>query len=175
MWNLGLLGASLPLPVSNYELIESAILASNTPSVTFSNLNTYSSTYKHLQIRYVWNSTIAAETRIRYNGDTGANYRRHFLQGNGSSVISGSQPDAVAGGYNEVTNPTSTIIDILDFSSTTKNKTSRAVWGFTGNGYIGMVSGLWFATPQAITSIELSPTSGNYATGSRFSLYGIKG
>ena len=161
--------------LSDYELIQTTVLGSSQPSVTFSSLDTYSSTYKHLQLRYVWNSTSSAEVNVRYNGDTGSNYRRHYLQGDGSSVISASDLSAAVGGYNIVTNPTATIIDILDFSNSSKTKTSRTMWGFTTSGYIALASGLWFATPQAITSIVLSPTAGNFATGSRFSLYGIKG
>jgi hypothetical protein len=69
-----------------------------------------------------------------------------------------------------------TIIDILDFSSTSKNKTVRALSGFAqGSGQELMIaSGFWNST-NALTSIEISTGNANLVANSRFSLYGIKG
>jgi hypothetical protein len=49
-------GGGGPL-ASDYELISTQILTSPQSSITFSSLGTYSSTYKHLQVRAVARST----------------------------------------------------------------------------------------------------------------------
>ena len=69
------------------------------------------------------------------------------------------------------------VVDILDYTSTTKNKTVRSIGGLDNNGggqmYIN--SSLWYATPAAITQIDITPELGNFAQYSQFALYGIKG
>ena len=162
----------------NYDLIETTILGSAASSVTFSSLATYASTYKHLQIRYaVFNST-AYWFALRLNGDTtNANYRSHRLVGNGSTVSSGSQAGDADGMpifslYGSSTQPGSGIIDIIDAYSTTKNKTLRA---FSRNSTdVALSSGLYINT-AALTSIELRTQGYDLQSGSRISLYGIKG
>jgi hypothetical protein len=170
-------GAAAPI-VSDYELISTTLISTSTPSVTFSSLGTYSSTYKHLQIRYaVFNST-AYWFALRLNGDTtNANYRTHRLVGNGSTINTGSEagdPDGmpIFCLYGSSTQPGSGIIDILDAYSTTKNKTLRA---FSRNSSdVALSSGLYINT-AALTSIELRTQGYELQSGSRISLYGIKG
>ena len=180
----------------SYELIETTILGSSATSITFSNLGTYSSTYKHLQVRYVARSDRSTfsqeEIRIRLNGvTTNTSYDMHFLQGDGATVYSsnntadnansnivgtltasGSQTGAFAAG----------VLDILDAYSTTKNKTIRNLSGQEsqnaggfGGRFINLMS-LLFSSTDSTTSVTLLPMNGpNFITGSRFSLYGIKG
>jgi hypothetical protein len=76
-----------------------------------------------------------------------------------------------------VTNFGGFIVDILDYTSTNKNKTIRCLCGFdaNGSGNLGLVSGLWRNSGSAITSLELFPQSGVIAQYSSFALYGIKG
>ena len=170
---------------SSYELIETYVLGSSQASVVFSNLGTYSSTYKHLQLRMVLRGdrNAGAESLVgRLNGDSGANYAMHTLTGSGSSVISAAEANATFYEYTYFTDGgTSTIFtpvitDILDAYSTTKNKTIRTMFGRTdGFGGVALVSGLWRST-SSITSITYTPRYGtNFVAGSRFSLYGIKG
>jgi hypothetical protein len=68
------------------------------------------------------------------------------------------------------------VIDILDAYSTTKNKTMRTLNGLSGGEVnIRVGSGLWRNT-NAITSVTIfDADSTNLVTGSRFSIYGIKG
>lgn len=168
-----------------YELIETNILGSNASSITFSSIP---GTYKHLEIRVVarastssYNSTT---TRVTLNGDTGANYSSHDVGGSGTSVSSNAST-GLAFMRNLLIIPSSAstasafgsgVISILDYASTTKFKTLRSLAGWTSNldQGIQLGSGSWRNT-AAVTSITLTDDRNSYVTGSRFSLYGIKG
>jgi hypothetical protein len=169
---------------SDYELIETQILGSSQASITFSSLSTYSSTYKHLQVRMALRDTRAVTVQnafIRFNADSGNNYAYHLLQGDGSSVSSTSgtsQDAAVASTYAGASAASNVygggVLDILDPYSTTKNTTTRSLSGF-GSSTIRLWSGVWLNT-AALTSMQIIAGAGaNFVSGSRFSLYGIKG
>jgi hypothetical protein len=173
-----------------YELIETITLGSSQAAVTFSSLNTYSSTYKHLQIRWAAKSARASNSSDFFwqmNGDTTqANYRSHLLYGNGSSVQSLDYGSGIYYGSIMQSFPGSTfsnvfasgVTDILDAYST-KNKTVRTLRGanlswYDGSGDIGLASGVYLST-SALTSFTFKDRLANIEAGSRFSLYGIKG
>jgi len=178
-------GAAL---IPDYDLLETQILGSTQASITFSSLGTYSSTYKHLQIRMAARTNSAndyQDTLLRINGAT-TGYDSHWLVGTGSVVQSSNQINqsriyivsaangngAVSGSYGAA------VIDVLDSFSTTKNKTIRALAGRVitgGEGRVVLGSGLRRST-DSITAIEIYPdASASWLAGSRFSLYGIKG
>ena len=178
----GVIASAIVPSESDYELISTTVLSSDTADITFDNLGNYSSTYKHLQIRYVARSSRSAtddDMKLNFNTNT-SNYYRHELYGTGSDVASGSNSEAYFRiGHMTANNSTANafgagIIDILDFSSTSKNTTARSLSGGTDLNRIKLTSGGWFNT-AAITSIKLGPANGNFKTGSRISLYGIKG
>jgi hypothetical protein len=176
---LGFLASSGGEEGSAMELIETQILGSAQASVTFSSLGTYSSTYKHLQIRatHLWTGGGATDFVMRLNGDTGTNYNNHALVGNGSSVfsIAGTSTSSMRIGFIASGEFGSSVTEILDAYSTTKNKTSRTLVGALGGvNEIQLASGAWRNT-NSITSIQLLPVSSSIASASRFSLYGIKG
>jgi hypothetical protein len=169
---------------SSFDLISSTILTGSQSSVTFSSIP---STYKHLQLRMLPRSdrNFYDGGKITFNGDSGANYAIHNLAGNGSSAFSEAYSsntylrlEDISGTNDGVSNAFSAhIMDILDFSSTAKNKTTRMLQtaNLSLNKRIWLSSGAWLST-SAITSITIAPTTGpNFITGSRFSLYGIKG
>jgi hypothetical protein len=170
----------------DYELIATELVGADTPSITFSSLATYSSTYKHLQIRTASrNSRTGFSTGVvslRFNGDTSSSYTYHELFGNGSSVSSyadGSQTSIrgaffVAGASTAANAFGGGVLDILDPFSTTKNTTTRSLSG-VADAAVALTSGAFFKT-DAITSITLLGIGGtNLVAGSRFSLYGIRG
>ena len=175
--SMGLLGASLAGAAGAYELIESNILTSSASSVTFSALDTVAADYKHLQIRMVALSDTGTPTYAKLNGST-SGYYVHYMTGNGSNVSSGafSSTYAWVGTADTVANyHAPSIIDFLDFASTNKTTTIRSLFGRKGSGSnINLNSNLWNST-AAVTSIELYPNSGSFVSGSRFSLYGIRG
>jgi hypothetical protein len=168
---------------SDYELIETQILGSTTPSITFSSLGTYSSTYKHLQIRVTARSNRAdvdSPFGVQFNGNT-SGYFWHELQGSGSTVTSQAQTSQTSmriglatGASSTANNFGATVIDILDPYSTTKNKTFRSFIGQTNLDRVKLTSGS-LASTASVTSITVLDQFGSFVSGSRFSLYGIKG
>jgi hypothetical protein len=171
----------------DYELIETYVLGSSQSSITFSSLGTYSSTYKHLQIRLTARTNRAEPEdylKLRINGDSGSNYANHGLYATGSGgVLSYAATSQTFASVQRVVGSTAAanifggvVVDLLDSYSTSKNKTVRMLGGFTAssNG-IYLSSSARFNT-ASITSISLEAGEGtNILTGSRFSLYGIKG
>ncbi len=143
-------------------------------------------TYKHLQIRGIANNGEASgwnNQAMQINSDTSSSYKVHYVAGNGSSASAGiSGTDTSINDIFRIS-ATSTgyfgsfIIDILDYTSTTKNKTIRSLNGGdgNGNGWVGLHSGLYYATPAAVTSVKLISSVGNFGQYSSFALYGIKG
>jgi hypothetical protein len=171
---LGILAAAGGAPAGAYELISTQVLASSAASVTFSSIP---QDYKHLQIRISARvTTDDYVAKLNFNSDTGANYAFHRLIGNGSSVASSasaSQAFIWTAIYRSVANQfTAEVIDILDYSSANKNTTTRHLGGLATD-QVQLNSGLWNNT-AAVTAINLSGYS-DWVTGSRFSLYGIRG
>jgi len=178
---LGILAASGAGTPGDFELISTTVLSSTAASVTFSNLGTAASAYKHLQLRAVHKMTAASETALmQFNSDTGSNYRVHRLTGTGSAVTSADfglrnslVPLTATGTASGVYS--ATIVDILDFNSSSKNTTVRSLSGRLDTATeINLYSGVWLST-AAITSITLPATAGSIDVGSRFSLYGLRG
>jgi hypothetical protein len=179
-------------PQGAYDALATVTLSAATATVTFAGIPTG---YKHLQIRGFGQSSRATygwdDVLVRFNGDTASNYARHYLGGDGGSTYSGAAntpgtyiyTDSIIGSSTAGANVFgSFVMDILDYTSTTKNKTVRTLGGADLNGTVGgqggrvtMNSGLWFATPAAVTSIVLSTGSGtNFNTNTQFALYGVR-
>lgn len=169
-----------PVTPSSYESIAS-FTPTGTSTVTFSSIP---STYTSLQIR-MSGLTVSAgyDFILQLNGDTGNNYARHSLYGNGSTATATATTatsriiidSAATGTY--TTSPMVAIIDIHNYASTTQNKTVRSFEGSDNNGTgdVTLVSGLWLNT-AAVTSATISVLGGiNYAAGTTIALYGIKG
>ena len=169
--------------LNSYESIYTIPVTTTTSDVTFTSIP---STYKHLQIRMLVQQNSGSENNdileFQFNGDTTANYRQHSIRGDGSTALAADNtlsagwvdrciPRVGSGSFGGV------VMDILDYTSTSKNKTVRSLGGFdrNGGGIITLSSSLWFKTPEAITSIRLKPQSASWTQYSHFALYGIKG
>lgn len=170
---------------SSFDLISTTTLSSSQSSVSF-NVSSLAAGYKHLQIRAT--AMIAGSSNdnidLTFNGDTGNNYSYHALYGTGGLLRSEASaprvnlaavlPVAPAGVYPGQF--TASIIDILDPFITSKNTTVRTSTGRpqSDSMYVGLHSGAWLNL-AAVTSITLTGRSNSIVSGSRFSLYGIKG
>ena len=181
-------GGAPPGPA--FDLLTTTVVSTATSTVTFSSLNTYTN-YRNLEIRGIARSDfnnasgLLQDIRVRFNGDTGNNYVAHRLAGYGSSVNSQTDGananhirvgEAVAAGDTPSNIFSGSIISILEFSSTNKNKTIRTIAGTHNPNESAVVfqSGMWNNT-AALTSIDLTSAFGNFVSGTRFSLYGIRG
>jgi hypothetical protein len=177
----GLYGTGVPPVTNSYASIATVTVGSGgTSSITFTDGGAWAD-YKHLQIRALVKSANSGSSfdvvgmTINSNNLT----KNHYLYANGSSALAG------VGGTNSVINvPTSgytsvfagAVIDILDFSSTTKNKTIRTLSGVdtNGAGELVLYSNLYAVNTNAITSLTFSISGVNIAEFSSFALYGIK-
>lgn len=144
--------------------------------------------YQHLQLRILGksSSTSAADhvVQMRFNNDAGSNYAWHRLQGNGSAASSGALATTTVIEMGSLASSETgkasmfggIVVDILDYASTSKFKTVRAIGGsdLNGSGYAALSSGLWMST-AAVTSITLFANTGVYAEFSRFAVYGVVG
>lgn len=176
----GLIGNGGGAAGGDYESIQTASGTGSSSTITFSSI---SSTYKHLQIRFVGLSSSNATLTIRFNSDTGNNYATHYLQGNGSAASAGAESSqSLINLYGALplasasSQTGASIIDILDYQNTNKYKTIRALCAYdsNGSGFSNLVSGLWQST-SAISSISLICNAGNWTTSTQAALYGIKG
>jgi len=158
-------------------------------SITFSSIP---QTYQHLQVRIISRDTTATNADIPLNLrlgngsiDTGANYARHYLEGNGTSVSASGVASAStiqmirasAGGGSTANIHGVSIIDIHDYTSTTKNKTVRSFNGVdfnNANGALGLTSGLWMST-SAVNTLRVYLSTGSFTTSTSIALYGYKG
>lgn len=151
--------------------------AAGASSVSFTNIP---NTYAHLQIRGFCGTSSNAPVNMYYNSDTtAANYAYHRLVGDGStaSAAAATSLPRILDLSGNSTFFYASVIDILDYRNTNKNKTARALQGYDTNagsptGQITLASELWLST-NAVNSILLSPTSGTFVEYSQFALYGI--
>lgn len=162
-------------------IASSGTLSGSTSSFTF---NSIPQTFTHLQVRTFTRLTGAASQQsllIYPNSDGATDKTIHRLFGTGSATASQgftSQSFWLASGIpaaNDTANVFgSSIIDILDYTNTSKNKVMRALSGSdaNGSGEVHLMSGLWAST-VAISSLLIASGTGNLAAGSRIDLYGI--
>jgi hypothetical protein len=164
---------------NQFHHLETIRLSSNATSIEFINLARYAD-YQHLQIRAAICDAVsfqdASSYRLRFNGDSGANYSWHQLKGNGSAVSSsaGANQSGIFGENGGQTRFSATVIDILDPFDTAKHTTTRTLDGYA-NSSRGIVlgSGSWRNT-TSITSLSFTTEGFGFISGSRFSLYGLK-
>ena len=118
---------------------------------------------------------------LTFNGSS-SGYSGRWIRGNGSSASSGTSPytayiDDILGVVGaSATSNTFSNMEIYIPNYTSSNYKSVSVDGVTENNAAGalmmMTAGLW-SNSAAITSITLTPASGNIATNSTFTLYGV--
>jgi hypothetical protein len=182
----GLFAGGVPAVTNSYESIQT--VTGSGSSVTFSSIP---STYKHLQIRSIARTSSGGYDTVllyRMNGDsTYTNYfGRHLLYGDGSSAaaaannssaFTGAAIGTTAGGLTASNVFAVTVVDILDYQNTNKNKTLRGLGGIdtNGGGTVSFASSLWLSA-TAVSSITIVPYDGSsFAANTSFALYGIKG
>lgn len=110
--------------------------------------------------------------KVTINNDTGSNYSRTALRGNGSAASSARVANETAWYVDFVTDPSSSILQFMNYSNTTTNKIMLYRSNQTSATVVAQVN-LWRST-SAINRITLASSAGGNTLVGTFSLYGIK-
>lgn len=172
--------------VGSYYSLAVTTLGATTSSISFDGIP---SGYRHLQLRYIARDSTgtidANSVLLRFNGDSGSNYTRHYFYGDGNSMASGyvlqSYNDAglLAGGGLAANCFGIGIVDILDYSNVNKNTTVRSYSGMESNygagnkNYVMSNSGAWLNT-SAVSSITVTTNGTSFVANSQVALYGVR-
>ncbi len=121
-------------------------------------------------------ATDTSQLIMRFNGDTGSNYKQESGSGvnmnmnNSEIYLTGEADNTAANGF--------IVSDIYNYLSTTAWRITRNnSWvnnpTTSTNGNWQATTGVYKATGSAITSLTLAPISGNFTSGTAY-LYGVK-
>lgn len=155
---------------STYTPIATTTLGSAASSVTFSSIP---STYTDLVLVFNGSNLGSAgqDIVVNFNGDTGTNYSRTYLLGNGTAASSGRSSNAASWAPGGLYPNSFYTIHFMNYSNTTTYKTMIAR-DSVPDAYPALTVGLWRST-SAINSITALVQGANFSTGSTFTLYGI--
>lgn len=167
---------------ATYEPIASQTLGGSATTITFSDIP---GTFTDLIIAASPRLTFAGQSAslaLRLNGDTGSNYSTTWIRGNGTSAESSrlsNQSEMYVATISASTAAsnifTPCIVSICSYSNANVHKTVLSSSSGIDYGPMRLVN-LWRST-SVVTSISLRSfggTQGDFASGSTFSLYGIK-
>jgi hypothetical protein len=154
-----------------HTLIFSQTLSSGQASITIGSGGTLTQAYNDLRLIICGTSSTSANIGIQFNGDTNnANYSYVYMLGNGSTPSGGTGANALTGVMLS-TGISQNEYSIMDYSSTSKQKTTLVRTGNPNGDVIAYVA-RWAST-SAISSIVVSVNSGTFNTGTTFYLYGV--
>jgi len=163
---------------STYEKIATNTLANaTTATVTFSSI---SGSYTDLVAVINTGGTTSnlSSLQMRFNSDSGSNYSTTTLYGTGSAAASGRYTSQTQMPIGNIVNAlpqdvnSNCIVQIQNYSNATTYKTSIARFNDSSRDVNTTVS-LWRNTAAVTTVAFLTPLS-FFASGSTFTLYGIK-
>lgn len=158
-----------------YEPIATATASGSQSVISFTSIT---GTYTDLILAYsVKDGTAGNEGNIltTFNSDTASNYSWTNLYGNGSvagSSRASSQTSIYAYCAGNTASFDAGFLHVMNYANSTTFK-STLNRGNVAAGAVVARAGLWRST-AAITRMDLTSSSGNYASGSTFTLYGIK-
>lgn len=144
--------------------------------------------YAHLRVVLYSRGDVAAVTmnpKFTFNNDSGANYDyQGFVQNNATLTANAAATaqSAAIFGYAPGASATanffgSIVLDIPHYAGTTNHKSFVAVFGAPTSAaaagfWNGTYMGRWAST-AAINRITIAPSSGNFVTGTRLTIYGM--
>jgi len=183
------LAGNSPQTPDAWDSISTTTLSASQTAITFS----IPQTYGHLRFHILAKTTDTASSTVDnltmvFNSDTGSNYTRQYnvVNDKGATPAVGSttsQSAAYCGivprSHTNLANQFGiSIIDIFDYQMLNKYKTWKSFQSFdcnlSGPASLGQQGGAWMNT-AAITSVSFTAPNGNFASGSVFALYGLKG
>lgn len=170
-----------PVEPSSYESIASFTPSNSTNQVQFTSIP---QGYRHLQIRLSCTTTTAgAVFYMELNGNSSNVYDESWFSNYNNSLYANYNQNVnrirVANYVGAQTNiyPFSAIIDVVDYTNTSKNKTVMShsgtmlasAIGYDNGGMVGT-----FRNTSAVSTILLFAAGYNFGTNNTISLYGIK-
>jgi len=166
-------------------MIADSTLGGSAASIDFTSLPT---SYAHLLLLAQLRGDTAANTtalNVRFNNDSGTNYRYGQISSTGATVSTTEQygqtsinPGSLPANTASGSTPSAVMLFVPNYGSTTFHKTcvglDMANVADAGpnqfNMYLG--AGRWAST-SAISRITLLPAAGNFVTGSRVTIYAL--
>jgi len=148
-------------------------LGSSASSVTFSSIP---ATYRDLILVVNGQPVTNSAAALRLNADTGSNYSAVYMRANSITNSVALTDTVFYYCYNFLLNGSRFVstVQIMDYSATDKHKTmiSRSSYTASSGPFTTSEAGAaQWASTSAVTSINI--VSGDYATGTTFSLYGV--
>ena len=152
-----------------YTPITSTTLGTTATTVTFSSI---AQTYTDLVLVVSGGCTGVGYGYMYFNNDTGANYSRTELNGNGSSPNSQRFSNLIPITLDTSLGTSINKINIMNYANTTTYKS--VIYRYDApNGITGAGVGMWRST-SAVTRVDLVGYSNTvFIAGSVFTLYGI--
>ena len=161
---------------TTYEKIATTTLGSASATITFSSI---AGTYTDLRLVITALQGSGNNIALRFNSDSGANYSRTRLIGNGTSATSTQATGDTEIDLNReglsATAPSLYEIDIFSYAgSTYKTLLATANEDRNGSGSVMRVVGLWSSTSAISTILITSLSADTMGVGTTATLYGIK-
>jgi hypothetical protein len=164
------------MATSTYTPIATTTLASAASSYTFSSIP---QTYTDLILVANFDGSASSYNTLTFNGVGGTSYSKTRVLGTGGYTVSNrststSSIDGIM--YNTAGTPITTILNVMNYSNTTTYKTVLIKDSNQPDNvaaHVGLFRGSTGSSTEAITSITLTKSTGNFTIGSTFSLYGI--
>lgn len=169
-------------PVGAYDSLATVTVPSGgVASITFTGIPTG---YKHLQIRGLLRTNRGlAYDSFNLTANGGTSYSCHLLEGDGGSASAAGAASQTSINYNGIAGNGGTansfaaiVLDVLDYSNTTTNKTFRYLHGYdlNGSGKVTLASGAALST-SPISSLTFVPQNSSlFVQYSTLAIYGVK-
>lgn len=170
-------------PFNSFESIATVTVGSGGQDIV--EFTSIPQTFKHLQLRFMFKNNDSGSfnnSPMRFNNVT-SGYFEHYLTSDtainatGGANLSAFNTIIWAASTSLNANVFSTgVVEILDYSSTSKTKVVRSHGGGNNNtsGIVWLHSGL-FNSQDAVSSIQVDTGGQMVSEHSQFALYGIKG
>ena len=161
---------------STYTPIATSTITSSSSAITFSSVpQTYTDLVVVINSKFT--QTSGRFISLQYNSDTGANYTSVYLLGQSSGTATAyatGNSSARIGNGSASSASGSCVASIFDYTNATTYKTSS---GRTGSNEFAITYMATWKSTAAISTVTVTcdtASSNAFATGSTFSLYGIK-
>jgi hypothetical protein len=163
---------------STYTPIATTTLGSAAATVTLSSIpSTYTDIVAVCSMLATSNGVSTPKFYLNNDGTGTTLYSETDLSGTGSAAQSGRNSNSYAfdlywGTYLTTTSPKTAIINFQNYSNTTTYKSALCRFSEASAGEVGAMAYLYRST-SAINRIDFYVSSGTFAAGSTFTLYGI--